>query len=408
MTNRDVNDLAPVPPSERIHALDLLRGLAMFGVLWSNLNDWYGDVEPVTALDRGLAWTQYNLIEGRFYTLLALLFGVGFGIQLLRATERGVNQSTVYFRRFLGLLVIGAVHAFLISDNDILMMYALVAFALVLFRNLSQRHILIAAILCWFIGPEIATRARILGGWGYFGSPVTDPTILANGSWLQIEPIRVATKLAWMGNFGLTMFFFILALFLVGLWLTKSGYLLRVVEDPKTTRRLLFVALIMSVIGFVWFPFLAKIVPQSFWRWPLSFGPSDFRFWIPTKWLGQVLGWSVEGMAVAYAAILILLSQRSKNARFLWPLAATGRMALTTYVVQSGVCTLLFFGYGLGWYGSVGYTGKLGIVLVLFSCQMAASVWWLNRFRFGPLEWLWRTMTYGRGPRMRSVKGPEL
>ncbi|MCH7498069.1 MAG: DUF418 domain-containing protein [Candidatus Marinimicrobia bacterium] len=109
-------------------------------------------------------------------------------------------------------------------------------------------------------------------------------------------------------------------------------------------------------------------------------------------------------MAIAYAAMLILLSQYSRNNRLFWPLGATGRMALTTYIIQSIVCTVLFFGYGFGWYGSVGFTGKFVVTLILFTCQMAASAWWLNRYRYGPLEWLWRTMTYGRAPQMRLVE----
>jgi uncharacterized protein len=76
-------------------------------------------------------------------------------------------------------------------------------------------------------------------------------------------------------------------------------------------------------------------------------------------------------------------------------------MALTTYLTQSIVCTLLFYSYGLGWYGSVGFTGMFLITLILFACQMAASTWWLARFRYGPAEWLWRTLTYGRAPEMR-------
>src|SRR4029077_14915087 len=101
-----------------IHALDLLRGWAMFGVLWSNLNDWYGTRDPITSVDRGLAFTQAWLIEGRFITLLCILFGIGFGIQLLRADERGVDVTGTYYRRSLALLAIGIVHGVLIWSGD--------------------------------------------------------------------------------------------------------------------------------------------------------------------------------------------------------------------------------------------------------------------------------------------------
>src|SRR5262245_27699680 len=99
----------PVAAPERIGATDMLRGWAMFGVLWSNLNDWYGTTDPITGLDRALAWSQEWLIESRFYSLLILLFGVGFGIQLARARERGTDLRATYVRRAGALLVIGVV-----------------------------------------------------------------------------------------------------------------------------------------------------------------------------------------------------------------------------------------------------------------------------------------------------------
>jgi uncharacterized protein len=110
-------------------------------------------------------------------------------------------------------------------------------------------------------------------------------------------------------------------------------------------------------------------------------------------------------MGLAYGALLVLAFQTMRGARLLAPLAAAGRMALTTYLTQSVVSTFLFYSFGLRWFGRVGYTGMFTITVVLFSMQMAASAWWLKRYRFGPVEWLWRTLTYGRAPAMRVVDG---
>lgn len=402
-TARDLADLTPVAPHERIHALDLLRGWAMFGVLWSNLNDWYGPTKPATALDRTFALLQEYLIEGRFYTLLCLLFGIGFGIQLLRATERGVDVKTVYYRRSFALLLIGIVHGSLIWFGDILTMYALVAFALVLFRAASPRRILTAAILCHFLAPVIVSRLFFVAGLRYAEpSPLTRTArwVFAHGSWLQVAPIRVSIYVDYLGRWGLRMLYFgLLATFLVGLWAVKSGYLRRVIEDRRTTRRLLIIALSAAAVGYVWSGIAARILPP-FFRTPFT-GPADLHFWIPSGLIGSLLDWSTQGTAIAFAAILLLLWQRPRIARLLRPLAATGRMALTTYLTQSVVCTFLFYGYGLGWAGRFSYTGMFELTIVLFSAQMAASTWWLARFRFGPVEWLWRWLTYGRAPRMR-------
>jgi len=397
----DVNILSPVAPDERIYALDMLRGLAMFGVLWSNLNDWYGTTDPTTSLDKGLTWIHWNLIEGRFYTLLCLLFGIGFGIQLLRATEKGMDLSMVYFRRTLILLLIGIVHGVLIWKGDILTMYALVAFSLLLFRKSSSQSILITGILLWVFYFYIVSRTEILVGWKFYTSSMQGPKIewtLGHGTCLQIGEIRIAQYLEWYLRYGIRFYGSILATFLVGWWTIKSGYLMRVIQNPRTTRRLLLIAVVASTIGYLCDNYFSLLMPYHNVK---ITGITDPNFWHPRIIVRSIFGWSTEGTAIVYATVLLLLLQRSTIARLLQPLGATGRMALTTYLTQSVVCTLLFYGYGLGWYGQVGYTGNLIITLVLFSCQMAISSWWLKRFRFGPVEWLWRRLTYGHPIQMR-------
>jgi uncharacterized protein len=119
------------------------------------------------------------------------------------------------------------------------------------------------------------------------------------------------------------------------------------------------------------------------------------------RFVFHALDWSVEAVGLAYAALILLLFQTRRGARILAPLAATGRMALTTYLTQSVVCTTLFYSYGFRLIGRVRYTGMFAITVTLFAVQMAISVWWLKRYRFGPVEWVWRTLTYGHAPAMR-------
>jgi len=386
-----------------MQALDVLRGWALFGVLWSNLNDWYGTRDPITALDRGLSWMQNNLIESRFYTLLMLLFGIGFGIQLLRATKEGADLRTTYYRRSAALLAIGIVHGSLIWHGDILTDYALVAFALVMFRALSTRRVLIAAVLLYYFGQPLVYEIKFLAGLRYrIETAAPSDFVLAHGPWLQIEGIRAAEYWDRVGGY-LQGYVYVLAVFLMGFWAVKSGYLRRVIVDPRSTRRLLFVALFAAAAGYA-----SNAVAGAFW--PPRQPPPDYQgqfpfpymqLWILRRLVLDPFNWVVQGTSLAYAAVLLLLSQRPRGARLLRPLAATGRMALTTYLTQSVVCTLLFYGYGLGWYGQVTFTGMLLITLILYGCQMAASTWWLTRFRFGPAEWLWRKLTYGHVQSMR-------
>src|SRR4051812_34251216 len=245
--------LRPVAPQERIRALDLLRGWAMFGVLWSNLNDGYANAGSVTTLDHALWWTQQWLVESRFYTLLIVLFGIGFGIQLVRADRLDTDLRNTYYRRSAALLAIGIVHGTLIWHGDILTIYALVAFALVMFRTSSTRKILVAAVLLWFVGPIIVRELMVLSGLRFpapFLSRATRTAIYAHGTWLQIERARVQEYTDWLGHFGLTSYVSILASFLIGLWSIKSGYLRRVIDEPRVTRRLLALSLVAAAIGY--------------------------------------------------------------------------------------------------------------------------------------------------------------
>ena len=400
--------LRPVAPGERIRALDLLRGWAMFGVLWSNLNDWYNPAAAKTPLDHALKWTQEFLLEGHFYSLLILLFGVGFGIQLSRADGLNTDLRGTYYRRSAALLAIGIVHGTLIWRGDILTIYALVAFALVLFRTASTRQLLVAAIILYFVGPTVVQETTFLSGLRYLvpRPNLYSTEIYAHGTWLQIERIRVDGYLQWLGRWGLTQYVSILASFLVGLWAVKTGHLHRVIQEPRATRRLLAVALAAAAVSYAAWHWEDAL-------WPRVQAPADVvpAFPFPYFQLEMLRGlvlrffqWDQMGIAVAYACVLLLLWQMPRGERLLRPLAATGQMALTTYLTQSIVCTFLFYSYGLGWYGSVGFTGMFLTTLILFACQMAVSTWWLTRFRYGPVEWLWRTLTYGRAPGMRVAQ----
>jgi uncharacterized protein len=393
--------LRPVAPQERIGALDLLRGWAMFGVLWSNIYG-YATYQPESALDRALRWTHHWLVQDRFYTLLILLFGVGFGIQLTRANSLGTDLRNTYYRRSAALLAIGIVHGTLIWDGDVLTTYALAAFALVMFRTTSTRKVIVAGALLWIAGPIIVRELMFLSGLRFMAPWLGDFTaIYAHGTWLQIERVRVVVYMDRLGRFGLISYARNLPAFLIGLWCIKSGYLRRLIDEPRVTRRLLAVALVAAAIGYAMWNFSDAIWPMRPPPGrPQGFPYPYFQLIMLRQFVLKFFDWATEGTAIAYACILLLIWQRARGERLLRPLAATGRMALTTYLTQSIVCTLLFYSYGVGWYGRFSFAGVTLIAFILFACQMVASTWWLAQFRFGPAEWVWRTLTYGHGPTM--------
>jgi uncharacterized membrane protein YeiB len=178
------------------------------------------------------------------------------------------------------------------------------------------------------------------------------------------------------------------------------------ISDPMTIpadrRARIAYAVVVALVAYAVLIFGAKL-------WPVRAGavaPNDWRAVLlnPRRLIFHAIDLSTEAMALACAALLLLAFQTQRGARLLAPLAATGRMALTTYLSQSVVCTFLFYSWGLGWFGRVGYTGMFAITLTLFGLQMAASTWWLKRYQFGPVEWVWRTLTYGRAPAMRVAR----
>ena len=207
-----------------------------------------------------------------------------------------------------------------------------------------------------------------------------------------IAPLRLQAYFDWFSRWGLTSYFDILAMFLAGLWAVKSGFLRRATEERKVTVRLLVISIAVALLGYAIELWGAALWPP---RGVPPNGITDPYFWYPRQLVLRMLDWSTAASTLAYAAALLLVWQTARGGRWLLPMAAAGRMALTTYLTQSVVCTLVFFGYGFGLFGRFGFTGMFVLTVILFSCQMVASQWWLARFRFGPAEWLWRRMTYG-------------
>jgi uncharacterized protein len=391
--------LEPVAPSERIEALDLLRGWAMFGVLWSNLNDWYGTAEPVTRADSVLDFMHQWFLESRFVTLLCLLFGIGFAIQLTRAAERGAEVRDVYLRRSTTLLAFGLVHALLIWNGDILIMYALASFALLLFRNASPRRQLLWGIGFIVVGQEVMWRLRFLAGLRYAVPMAWGDQIYAHGTLAQIHHQRVTDVWHWWAYFGLTDYWNTVGLFLLGAWAFRSGLVGRVIANRRTALRFMGACAAVALVGVAVMKFGEDLWPPL--KTP-SMDPWSWTFWSPRRLVLTALNQTETAEGLVYASLLLLAFQTSLGSRLLKPVAAVGRMALTTYLTQSIVCTLLFYGYGLGWWGRVGFTGMFAIAVSLFAVQLVVSTRWLRRTRFGPVEWLWRTATYGRAPSMRA------
>jgi uncharacterized protein len=395
--------MRPVAAGERIEVLDTLRGAALFGIIAANMRGFSG---PLAAyFDRTLMWTDTTnrvaqgfvdlFIQGKFITLFAFMFGIGFAIQMERADRGGVASRIFYVRRLAILLLLGALHFLLVWWGDILAPYALLGFVLMLFRKRSQK-----AVLRWSAG--LYAYPVILGGLMLLlqsaGVPIPSPPpatpeelqrvigVYASGTYADI--VRQNVKELPFMAFGLIFFYpRVLGIFLFGLWVWREGIIRDLSSRADLLRRCqkhgLWIGLLFNAI--------AVALNETFHPNPIA--PSV---------LGLIIGLSISigvpAGSLFYASTVALLWQKIQWRSRLRPFAAVGRMALSNYLLQSLVCTTLYYSWGLGLYGRVG--PLLGFVptLAIYGAQVVLSVWWLRRFASGPMEWLWRRLTYGSTP----------
>ena len=400
--------LAPITSNDRIQTLDVVRGFALFGILLMNIEMMVGPtmapttgVDPtLTGVDRWADAAIYLLVQGKFFTLFSLLFGMGFAVMSQRATEAGRPFAGVYWRRGLALFVIGLLHALLIWSGDILVTYAVLSMFLLVFRDVPLR------LLPWLAAGSFLAPLGLMMGLGLLGSLMQmTPELAAGwndamgeqgkmvaaliegqrqayGSGTYLEAVVQRSR-----DFGFALMNLMIVgplvfgMFLLGSWFVRSG----AIAQPEKHARL-FKRLRWGIL-----PLGLALVLVSFALQPtLDQGTIDLRF--STAFSLSMLGSAL--MCLGYMAWIVRGMQSPAWAPRLAWVAPAGRMALTNYLMQSIVCTLVFYGYGLGYFQQLPRAWQVPFVFALFGMQVVLSRWWLQRFRFGPMEWVWRSLTY--------------
>jgi uncharacterized protein len=383
----------PTTARERVPALDVLRGFALFGILLINIEDFSGPngfgLRTVwdDAPDRAAVWLLKFAAEAKFRAVFAFLFGLGFALQLRRGDDDHRAFVARYVRRLAVLLAIGVAHFLLLWEADVLTSYALVGFLLLPFARSPVRQTLIASGVLAALAVA-ALSVIVLLATPRPGGPAAVPQekvetadVYGHGSYREVVSYRVRQAGSYFGRIVPTAPF-TLMLFLLGLAAGKAG----LVFDPAGHRALLS----RLFLGGLLFGVVANGI-VTFYSPRLMSLPKLGRLPVVASY---VLGSPVLGLAYL-AGLTLLLLDPAWQAR-LRPLAAPGRMALTNYLMQSVICTTLFYGYGLGWYNRVSPLAGVGLCLTIFVAQAVLSAWWLLRFRYGPAEWLWRSLTYLR------------
>jgi uncharacterized protein len=397
---------APITGKQRIAVLDVLRGFAIFGILLVNMQGFSStgyradDGErlwPAPADRIAESLISYGA-TGKFMILFTVLFGLSVSIQMERSTASGHPFLRLQLRRLLVLLAIGLVHAHLIWFGDILVSYALAGLLLLLFRRCRLRTILVWAIvlnILSFAQLEIHTlrnlggdaREELTAGIGPASAPAA-VSVYAHGSFAEVT--RQRTHDFWNDNADLhNIVARRLSFFLLGLYIGRLGILGDVRGHRRLLRTVLRRAVVIGVLAHL-AGYLLSLQGLPAWMKLLR---------LPLTMVGN------PAMACAYAVGVVLLFQRSRVSRLVAPLAAVGRAALSNYLLQSLICTAIFYRHGFGLHGQVGPAAGMALSVVIFSLQAPASAWWLRRFRFGPVEWVWRSLTYGRLQPMRVESG---
>ena len=415
--------LTPVTAAERVSVIDQLRGFAIFGILVVNTAYFFHPFfasqlgETAGAADRAAHFLITFLFLGKFYTLFSFLFGLGLSVQMSRAAARGARFVPLYLRRLLILAALGLGHGVLLWVGDILLIYALTGLLLLwLFRKRSPRTlkvwaILLLAGLVFFFGAAIGAlqAARLAppesGAWERIEASFAegavrldqavdrDYAVYGSGSYAEITRERWSDYTRILGKVGFWMLPSVLAMFLLGLRAGKLDWFTPSAQQARRCRRLLSWALPLG-LGLNFYVastgFEQNRIGVEILDWPIFFQVTALT-------VGSVF------LALSWVSLMILADRAGLVRRLRAALAPVGRLALTNYLLQSLVMTTLAYGYGCGLFGKVGLAQGLVLALALYALQVATSRWWLGRFQFGPAEWLWRSLTYGRAQPMRAV-----
>ncbi len=391
----------PLPLTGRVALVDTLRALALFGVIVMNITSMVMMFMAPTIMDNAsLADMLFGsadlvLLQGKARSCFALLFGVGFGVMLQRADAAGAGFNRFFLRRMAVLLLFGVINQVFLFWGDILVTYALVGAWLLLFRQWSDRRLLIAAAVLVLGVPLLHGLLQLIFGVLPVGMDRAEVEASSNAALAAYQqahygPAIMAANVSvllqiWASDIAYKVVYVlsVLGLFMLGLVIARHGVLFDVPRYRLLLRNVAWVALplglLLSVLhataAFGWEPGmpLAALVSASYLGLPL--------------------------MALGYVAAIALLLQR-RGQWLVRLLAPAGRMALTNYLASGVLGALVFHGYGLAAMGKMSMTGMNLLALVLFLLLVAFSHAWLRWFRHGPVEWLWRCLSYGRAPRM--------
>ncbi len=394
--------ISPTSLSERILSLDVLRGFAVLGILIMNIQSFsmigaayinpaaYGDL---TGINKWVWIVSHLLASEKFMSIFSMLFGAGIVLFTERAIAKERKPSAFHYRRMFWLLVFGMIHSYLIWYGDILVAYSLCGMLAFVFRKMKPKKLILFSRL-FFIVPVIfsfisgltiqywppESYAQNLQSWLPSAEKINQEITAMQGGWLEQMDIRVEGSI-----FMQTFLFFwltfwrVMSMMLLGMALFKWG----VLSAQKSKGFYLKLTFIGLIIGY---PVIILGIFENFsagWK-------MDYSMFVGTlyNYIGSV------AVALGYIGIVMLICKQVKFERFKNIFSAIGKMAFSNYILMSLIAMFIFYGSGLGLFGQVERKFQLLIVPAIWIVIIVISPLWMRRFRFGPLEWIWRMLTY--------------
>ncbi|MBW5467142.1 DUF418 domain-containing protein [Brevibacillus formosus] len=395
--------VAPVSEGERIRQLDGIRGFALLGILLVNMPSFLypimflpdaGMVNTHSEMDGWIRLLFNMFVQTKFYTIFSFLFGVGFFLFMHRVESKQLPYQSLFTRRLVVLLIFGMTHLVFLWYGDILHTYALAGFLLLLFYHRQEKTIKRWA---WtlLIGMQALSAMMLTVPEDLVSMPDQTPLIqkavdaYTNGSIIERLQFRVGYEIPVVLSFEFYVILSVFPLFLFGFLAAKRGVFERTEEFIPAIRRIWWLALGLSVV-------LVPMIPL------VQFGIVKFPASISIA-VQTFVTWSGLSLCAFYITSLLLLYRKEGGKRMLKHLEPVGRMALSNYLSQT-IITVMVVRVG-NLYGTLELALGLVFSLVIFTAQIFVSRWWLTKFQFGPAEWLWRCLTYGKLVPMRRKGG---
>ncbi|ARF18266.1 DUF418 domain-containing protein [Sporosarcina ureae] len=384
--------LTPTPLTERVEALDYLRGIALLGILIANMLHFhspYAYMDPYSWFTVPHEQSMFHFIdvfiEASFYPLFAMLFGYGVNMQYEKSLKNNTQFAPFMARRMGILLIFGVLHAVLIWSGDILFTYALMGFIMIAVIRIPKKWLLALSFVIYFVPTLLlysilaltrsATSSNMLDGFEDVQQIERAIAAYANGAFGDIFAFRLNEFFTFEIIGSITAVFIILPLIMFGAALSKF----KIIERMYALKgKLLFAMLVFIPIGVV-----LKNIPS----------------WDDPKFENILLVQSIFGgpiLTLGYGALFLLLFQIPFLKNITQPFANVGRMAFTTYIMQSVFATMIFYSYGVGLYGKVDIVTGTWLAIGIFAIQLIVAQVWLTKFRMGPLEAVWRKWSYGK------------